>query len=180
MPPVTPREIDHVIHGHRVVGHLAGTAHLGIEHNAPIGLEAAAQHRRQRVAHLIERDVSHETEPAVVDADQRNPERCQLARHTEHRAVAAQHDRDVGFLADCVHRMRIELVESQVLGGGVLEQHAPAGGLHDAGDRQQRLANAFRAGLAEEGDVPEGLGHASIMQDAVMAARPSGAASGLS
>ena len=55
----------------------------------------------------------------------------------------------------------------------------PASRLHDAGNRQQRLADAFRAGLAEERDVPEGLGHASIMQDAVMAARPSGAASGL-
>ena len=67
-----------------------------------------------------------------------------------------------------------------MLGGAVLEQHLTAGGLHNAGDRQQRLADAFRAGLAEDRDVPEGLGHASIMQDAVMAARPSVAASGAS
>ena len=46
-----------------------------------------------------------------------------------------------------------------LLGRGEVEQHAGTGGLDDAGDCQQRLAYVFRARLAEDGDIAEGLGH---------------------
>jgi hypothetical protein len=96
----------------------------------------------------------------VVDADQRHPERRQLARDAEHGAVAAEHDGDVGLLADRVHGVARALVRADVLGRGEVEHHLAAGALDDAGDLEQRLADAFRARLPEDGDVGERLGHA--------------------
>ncbi len=47
-----------------------------------------------------------------------------------------------------------------------VEQHPCPGRLDDARDREQRLADAFRARLAEQGDMAECLRHRPIMQDA--------------
>ncbi len=91
--------------------------------------------------------------------------RSQLARDAQHRAVAAEHDRDVGLFADRVHAMPPILVELDMLAGGGVEQHLGAGRLDNSRDRQQRFTDIFRAWLAKEGNVTERPGHESIMQD---------------
>jgi hypothetical protein len=54
-------------------------------------LVVAAQHGRQRLAVLAERDVGDEAQPALVDAHQRHLPARQFARDAEHGAVAAHH-----------------------------------------------------------------------------------------
>ena len=147
-------------------GGFAAAPHLAVEQYAAIGFVGAAQHRHQCLGHLIERHVGHKAESAVVDADQRNLVRRQLARDAEHRAVAAEHDRDVGLLADCVHAVAHVLVELHVLARCGIEQHLGTGGLDNSGDRQQRFTDIFRAWLAKESNVAERPGHESIMQEA--------------
>ncbi len=46
--------------------------HAGIEQHAPVGREFAGQQPVDRRQHFAARDVGHETEPALVDADQRH------------------------------------------------------------------------------------------------------------
>ena len=68
------------------------------EQRAPLLDVAAVEHRVERGLHPRQRNVGQEAQAALVDADQRHVVRRQLARDREHRAVAAQHDREVGSL----------------------------------------------------------------------------------
>ncbi len=149
-----------------MVHDVTGAPHFRIQDEAVVRLVAAAQHRRQRLRHLVEGEVGHEPEAAVVDADQRHAERREFAGDAEHRAVATQHDGDVRVLADGMHRMAFDVVQSDALGGREVEQHPRPGRLDDARNREQRFADGFGARLPEQGDVAECLRHRPIMQDA--------------
>jgi hypothetical protein len=79
---------------------LAVAPHLGVEQEPLLAREAALEQGGDAVDHGIQRDVGHEAEPPLVDADQRHVELGQAARRVEHGAVAAEDDRQFGALAD--------------------------------------------------------------------------------
>ncbi len=90
------------------------------QQRAFLDLVSTGQHVGQRLDHRVERDVRHEAEPALVDADQRHVVRRELARDAEHRAVAADDDRGRGLRADLrVVERRIVLQRAQVRGVAV-------------------------------------------------------------
>ena len=56
---------------------------------------AASEHRVERGLHARQRNVGQKAQAPLVDADQRYVERRESARDRQHRAVAAEHDRQV-------------------------------------------------------------------------------------
>ena len=104
---------DDVVQRQRVLRAMpSARSTVGGEQRAALLDVAAVEHRAERVLHAGERDVGEEAEPALVDADQRHVERRQLARDRQHRAVAAEHDGEVGggpsasAIDDRIHRRR--------------------------------------------------------------------------
>jgi len=148
---------------------LAVAQHLGLQQRAAVGLEAAGQHVRQHVGHVVQTDVGDETEPPEVNADQRNCVGGQLARDAEHRSVAAQHDRQVGLLHQ--HRQRVAVEPAQIdrVARAGLDQRGQRGLLDQAHNLQQHVLQrgpiALRSRFGEDGHVVEGRGHALIMQE---------------
>ena len=70
------------------------------EHAAVLDLVVAGDHRREHFGELAHGDVGDEAEPPLVDAHQRQAEARQLARDAEHRAVSAEHHRQVALAAE--------------------------------------------------------------------------------
>jgi hypothetical protein len=68
-----------------------------------------AEHRGEDFLHARDRNVREEAQAALVDPDERNFERRQAPRDREHRAVAAEDDRDVGLYPEIRCRRRREI-----------------------------------------------------------------------
>ena len=96
MPPSAPRFTTTSFERERLVAVAVGTHDDGREQRSPFFEIPPGQHGVKRRLHPGERNVGQESQAALVDADQRHVERRQPARDREHRAVAAQHDRQVG------------------------------------------------------------------------------------
>jgi hypothetical protein len=67
-----------------------------------------------------------------------------LTRNTEHRAVAANDNRDIGNAADVYQRHRFVRAEVKHAGGQCAKNHSATGRLQELGNLHQRLRNFFR------------------------------------
>src|SRR6185503_13466105 len=76
---------------------LAVPLDFAVEHRALLDRVVAVEDRAEAGLGVVLADVGHEAEAPEVDADQRHVPAHQLARRGEHRAVAADHDREVGL-----------------------------------------------------------------------------------
>ena len=84
-------------------------------------------------------NVGEEAEPALVDADQRNVERRQAPRDREHRAVAAEDDRDVGVRSERLRRRGREVGEARRARRVGLDHHVVAARDEKRSETRQRL-----------------------------------------
>ena len=131
-------ECEHVEHALLAVEHLGGNQH------ALFGHVIAFEYGADGLEHGVERDVGQETEPALVDADQRDVERRQRARDIEHGAVAAEHDRKIGLAADFLERQHRIPAVADVRRGQAVDQHLDAAACEKIAELEQRLGD-FRA-----------------------------------
>jgi len=95
---------DDIVDGHAHVNRLTIAQHAAFKQGAALSLEAAAKNLRQHGQHAFERDVGHETQSSLIDADQRYVKWRQLARNAQHGAVAAHDDGAIGGGADLGRR----------------------------------------------------------------------------
>ena len=95
---------DDVVERQHVEHALAAAVDLGLEQHAVFGHVLAVEDRADRLEHRVERDVGEKAEPALVHADQRDLVRRERARDVEHRAVAAEDDRQIGARAQLFER----------------------------------------------------------------------------
>ena len=70
--------------------------HVDLERRQLDGLIVAGEHTGEAVLEPVGRDRRQEPDAAVVDADHRDPGAVEARERAEHRAVAAEHDGDVG------------------------------------------------------------------------------------
>lgn len=148
----------HIVERQRVVDLLAVAEHAAFEHRAVLFLEVAGQHRRQRLAELPGGDIGDEAEPALVDADQRHRMRRQFAGDAEHRAVAADHHRQVAALAELGGAQRRVAVGQAGSGGGLaLHRDLEALLSDELRDLSDQRADALGLELADDRRMPEAL-----------------------
>ncbi len=88
---------DVVEREHRPLGAAVGAVDGRLEKCAPLLDITAGEHCGKRVLHVGERHVGQEAEPTLVDTDEGDIERRELAGNRQHRAVAAEDDRHVGL-----------------------------------------------------------------------------------
>ena len=141
---------------------MAVAKHPGVHQAAVVFFVFAAQHRRQRGAVVIERDVGDETQAALVDADQRNAMGRQLPPDTQHRAVAADDQHQVALRADA-RQIQVGVAGNADTGSRVaLDDHlAPLRGeevrdvLQGGPRRAGRRARHRGVVLADQGNLAE-------------------------
>jgi hypothetical protein len=121
-----------------------------LEQRALLALELARQDHRHERLHVGCGDVGDEAEPPVVDADQRRLVRRELAADAEHRAVAAEHHRDVRARADFRRRERRIARDADLARGIGLEHDVEAEFRDAASERGERLGDAGRVAPADE------------------------------
>ena len=111
---------------------------------------------------VVERDVGDETEPPLIDADQRHAIAGELAADAEHGAVAADDQAQVALLADGRHGQHLMPGDPHVERRIALQVHLAAlavqkiGDLLDDAARQgPRRTRRQRLVLANQGHVGE-------------------------
>jgi hypothetical protein len=129
-------------------------------------LVLAAQHRCQRLAKAIDRDVGDEAQAALVDADERYVEARQLACDAQHRAVAADHDSHVALAPEVIGLDGVIARQAGGQGGGPFERHVQPLAGEELGHLVEQFAHALGLRLAHDGSVTEALrgtrrGHAA-------------------
>ena len=123
----------------------AGTVHLGGEQHARLGDEVTIEHGADGLEHGVDGDVGEETKPPLIDAHQCDVEWGERARDVEHRAVAADDDRQIGDAPDFIQRQNFEVIAYDVSRGERIQQHAHAAALEKA--RKLRAAARRSRGL---------------------------------
>jgi hypothetical protein len=103
----------------RAVGALDG----GMEQRTRLLDIAAVEHRAQRRLHAGQRNVGQKSQPTLVDADQRNIVRGELARIRQHRAVAADDDGEIDCLTELLGRHRPDAGQRCKARGVLLMHH---------------------------------------------------------
>ena len=132
----------------------------------------------ERRGHSRQRNVGQEAQPPLVDADQRNVVRRDLARDREHRAVAAQHDREVGVRGQFARRRGGVAGHRRVSRGLRVEDDAMAARGEERRELRQRRrdARACRGGRRgrreESGRRRARAGMAAIKPQAAGNSRP--------
>jgi hypothetical protein len=150
---------DDIVHGVAVENDGAVALHPTLEHRALLVFVFAGHHRRQRFLELLDRNVGDETEAALVDADERRAVASQLAGDAEHRAIAAEHDRDVALLAERVDAERRVRVDAGAACGLRFERDLEALGDEKGAYSLEHLAYAFGLKLTHEGGVSKAVRH---------------------
>src|SRR5436190_6121981 len=123
----------------------------------------ALENRADAGAHVVVADVGHETDAALVHADQGHVVAHEIARRGEHRAVAADDDRELGPGAD---RRIVDAAQAEAGRRLALDQHFAAALLEHPAQLPQRLRDLGTAQLADQSDAAEsrlscGGGHAA-------------------
>ena len=149
---------DDVVERQRLVGRTAGPLDRDLEQRAPLLDVASVEHGAERGGHLAHRDVGEEAEPSLVDADQRHVEGRQLAREREHRAVAAQHDREVGLRGELGGGGGHVARQRRVLRGAGVEHDAMAARGEECRQLGERPRDRGRRVAADEGDAGKAVG----------------------
>ncbi len=136
----------------------------------------ALEHVGQRRRHAGERDVRQESQPALVHADQGNVEGRELSTESQHRAVAADDDREVGMLAKFGCRDGCGTCNGCILGRLGVQHDAMAPRRQECAEPRERCGDGGRGAPADEGDARKaGGGHAAIKpQGPLVPTRPSG------
>src|SRR6266849_6233224 len=76
--------------------------HFGRKHGALFDRKAAGENLGHRFEHVGGSDVGHESEAALVDADEGHVVGRQVSRGVEHASVASLHHHQIGPSADLV------------------------------------------------------------------------------
>ena len=116
------------------------------------------ENRADRFAHRRESNVRHESDAPLVHADQRDRVRSQAARGRQHGSIAADHDRQVGSAAQCLH-LETSAAQAHRHRGLTLDEHLAAAILEKRMQLGERIGNARTIQLADDGHTPEGRTH---------------------
>jgi hypothetical protein len=151
--------VDHdVVEGERILARAAGPLDRDGEQRSPLLDVPALEHGGERLGHAGERDIGEKAEASLVDADQRHVEGRELAAERQHGAVAADHDGEVGVLAEL---------------GGVCGTRAGDGGIF----RRVRVEHdAVAAGREEGAELRDGAAMAGVDRRPIRAMRGKGVA----
>ena len=133
--------------------------HPTLEHRALLFLVFAGHHRGERLLEAVGGDVGDEAQTPLVDADERCAVARELARDAEHRAVAAEHHREVALAAEFVDIERGVGIDPGALRSLRLERNGEPLADEDGGDALEHLAYAFGLKLADERGVSKAGGH---------------------
>src|SRR6266850_1410258 len=128
------------------------SSYFGFQQRALLDAVLAIENRADAGAHVVVADVGHETDAALVHADQRHVVAHEIARRGEHRAVSADDDRELGVGAD---RRIVDAAHAEVGRGLALDQHFAAALFEHAAQLPQRLRDLGTAQLADQGDAAE-------------------------
>src|SRR5882672_9585694 len=128
------------------------SSYFGFQQRALLDAVLAIENRADAGAHVVVADVGHETDAALVHADQRHVVAHEIARRGEHRAVAADDDRELGVGAD---RRIVDAALAEVGRGLALDQHFAAALFEHPAQLPQRLRDLGTAQLADQGDAAE-------------------------
>ena len=71
-----------------------------LEHDASIDFVVAVEYASQGGSRLLDSHFGQEAKSAKIYAQDRNPPRCDQARDAEQRAVAAEHDDQIGTIGE--------------------------------------------------------------------------------
>src|SRR5204862_2601406 len=121
----------------------------------------ALEDRADARAHVVVADVGHEPDAALVHADQGHVVAHEVARRGEHRAVAADDDRELGLGAD---RRVVDAAQAEVGRGLALDQHFAAALFEHLAQLPQRLGDLGTAQLADQGDAAEARPDCGVRQ----------------
>ena len=74
-----------------------------MQHDPVVFLVLPVEHGFEFGFQLVQSNVSDETQSPLVDANQRNTVRCQLATKPQHGAIAADHQRQIALGTNAMH-----------------------------------------------------------------------------
>src|SRR5947199_297437 len=143
---------DGLVEGDGLQDRFIVSFYFGFQQRALLERVFAVEDRADAGAHVVVADVGHETDAALVHADQRHVVAHKIARRGEHRAVAADDDRQLGLGAD---RHIVDAAQAEVGRGFALDQHFAAALLEHRAQLPQRLRDLGTAQLADQGDAAE-------------------------
>src|SRR6266850_1294404 len=126
--------------------------YFSLQQRALLDAVLAVENRADAGLHVVVADVGHETDAALVHADERHVMAHETARRGEHRAVAADDDREIGAGAD---RRRVDAAHAEVGRGLALDQHFAAALFEHRAQLAQRFRDLGAAQLADQGDAAE-------------------------
>jgi hypothetical protein len=155
MPGETAPIHHDVIERQRVIDRPAVPDNARFQQGPLFALKTAGEHLRHELLHFGQRDVRDETEPPVIDADQRRAIRRKLPPNAEHGAVAAEHDRHVRARANFRRGQRGVVGHADVMRRFRFEHDVEAAFQNARGERRQRLPDAGRIVAPHERDSLE-------------------------
>ncbi len=135
--------------------------YFGGKHGALLDRMAAGEDLGHRVDHVGRSDVGHETEPALVDADQGHAMRRQMPRGVEHASVASLDHGQIGARADFIVIRDGKTGDAAVLRGLLLHQHVASLLAQVVTHRRERGRDLGGVVAAYQGDRLES-GHTAI------------------
>src|SRR5690606_25961443 len=143
---------------HDIVERKSGIHDLAIAYDPPLeqyaflSLEMALQDAGDRVQGIMQRDVSDEAQPTMVDAHHGYIVHRQLACCTQHGAVAAHDDGEICLRSDAGVIRYHEFIDARIGGGFCLDQHRAPGCSHGRGQLAQWRVEAAVLVATDEGD----------------------------
>ena len=150
---------DHVVEGEALEDAGAVALDVALEHRPLLFVVLALEDGGERRLVAAEGDVGDEAEPALVDADERRAVAGELAGDAEHRAVAAEDDRDVAGGAEGLGIERGPGVDAGVARRLGLDRDRQAARDQEFRDRAELFADAAGVEFADERSVPEAGRH---------------------
>ena len=149
---------DDVVQRGRVLARAVGALDSGSEQGASFLDVSAVEHRAERRLHPGQRDVGQKSQAALVDTDQRDVVRGELARIRQHRAVASDDDCEIGGRPEASGRNRRNAGGRREARGVRLEDHRMSARGQEGGESRQRLRKLRAAGSPDQSDAGEACG----------------------
>ena len=139
---------------------MAAAQDLGVEQRARLRRVIAIEDRAEAGAHVAITDIGHETDAALVHADERHAVAHEIARRGEHRAVAADDHGEVGLLAQC---RVVEPAAAELFGGFFLDQGGAAALFEKSGKLGDRCGDFRSAELADQCNTTKARCHSVVL-----------------
>ena len=144
---------------HLLLPAVRSAPHRGFEQHPLLGHVLAVEYRGNGLEHGVERNVGQESEPPLIDADQRHVTGRKGARNVEHGAVAADDDGEIGFAAQFVqHQHGIRAIRD-VGGRQPVNQHLDAAFFKKARELHDRPGDLRGVVFADQCDGGKSGGH---------------------